>query len=175
MTPQEHELIRSLVLLPRRGRKGSPEEILGHFGVRDGRQLGIELLRDALGRHDGTDVEMAFIVCATFGAKFTVDDLDLLKRLSSANWHRKHEDVVTALGKLRTPRAVDALYQATQWVPEYLAFDEHRALAVKAIWALGGTPGNEAERALNQLLDSDSEILRDTARTQLERRKVTQA
>ena len=69
------------------------------------------------------------------------DHLDLLVQLASADWHHKHEDVVSALGQLRSPAAVEALYHAAWWVPDYLDFDESRALAVKAIWALGGTPG----------------------------------
>ncbi|MFD5103330.1 hypothetical protein [Streptomyces albidochromogenes] len=36
---------------------------------------------------------------------------------------------------------------ATRWIPEYLDFDEFRALAVKAIWALGAIPGPEARDA----------------------------
>lgn len=45
-----------------------------------------------------------------------------------------------------------------------------RALARKAIWALGKTPGPEADQALRRLLDSEDEILRDRAQAQLARR-----
>ncbi|MGK3204325.1 hypothetical protein [Amycolatopsis sp. MEPSY49] len=113
---------------------------------------------------------MAFIACRAFGVDFTVDHLELLRQLSAADWHRKHEDVITALAEMRAPEAVDVLYRATQWIPKYLEFDENRALAVKAIWALGNTPGNEAEASLVRLLGSDSEVLQKEARRQLERR-----
>ncbi|RST14149.1 hypothetical protein E2C00_18095 [Streptomyces sp. WAC05374] len=33
------------------------------------------------------------------------------------------------LGKLRSPRTVPALVEATRWVPDYLDFDDNRALA----------------------------------------------
>lgn len=169
MTPEDRRVISSLVLVPGRGRRSSPEDVLRHFETMDGRALGIRLLRDAVDRHDGLDVEMALIVCATFG--FTTDHLGLLVQLASADWHHKHEDVVSALGQLRSPRAVEALYQAAWWVPDYLDFDESRALAVKAIWALGGTPGAEAEQALKRLLSAEDEIVREAARTQLMRRE----
>jgi hypothetical protein len=169
MTPEDRRVISSLVAVPGRGRRGSPEEVLRHFGSADGRALGLRLLRDAVERQDGMDVEMALIVCATFG--FTMDHLGPLVLLASADWHHKHEDVVSALGRLRSPTAVEALYHAAWWVPDYLDFDESRALAVKAIWALGGTPGREAEHALNRLLSAEGEAVRDAARTQLARRE----
>jgi HEAT repeat protein len=169
VTPEEQELIMSMAVVPGRGHEVSPEEVLRHFGTSDGSALGLSLLRDAVERRDADDVEMALIVGATFG--FTMDYLDLLVELTSAEWHHKHEDVVSALGQLRTPDAVDALEWMAQWIPGYLDFDENRALATKATWALGGTPGPEAEQALVGLLGSDSEIVREEAKAQLKRRE----
>jgi hypothetical protein len=63
------------------------------------------------------------------------------------------------------------LYHAAWWVPDYLDFDESRALAVKAIWALGGTPGAEAEQALERLLGAEGEVVREAARAQLARQE----
>ena len=169
MTPEDRAAVMSLAVVPGRDRQGSPEGVLRHFGAADGKALGLSLLRDAVDRRDGLDVEMALIVCATFG--FTEDHLGLLVRLASADWHHKHEDVVSALGWLRSPAAVEALYHAAWWVPAYLDFDESRALAVKAIWALGGTPGPEAEHALKQLLSAEDDVVREAARAQLDRRE----
>ncbi len=169
MTPEDRAAVMSLVAVPGRGRAGSPEEVLRHFGADDGQTLGLRLLRDAVDRQDGLDVEMALIVCAAFG--FTIDHLDLLAQLATADWHHKHEDVVSALGQLRSPVAVDALYHAAWWIPDYLDYDESRALAIKAIWALGGTPGSEAEQALKQLASAESEIVREAALSQLSRRE----
>jgi hypothetical protein len=169
VTPEDRRVVSSLVVVPGRGRRGSPEEVLRHFGSTDGRALGLRLLRDAADRQDGMDVEMALIVCATFG--FTMDHLGPLVQLASADWHHKHEDVVSALGQLRSPAAVEALYHAAWRVPDYLDFDESRALAVKAIWALGGTPGAEAEQALERLLGAEGEVVREAARAQLARQE----
>lgn len=170
MTPEQQRLVLSLIVAPGSGRQSSLDEFLRLFGASDGRNLGLELLRDAVERRDAVDVEMALIVCSTFGV--TTGHFELLLELASADWHFKHEDVVTALGRYRRPDAVDVLYGATQWVPSYLEFDEARALATKAIWALGQTPGEESERALARLLDSDSDILRQAARRQLKSRNV---
>jgi hypothetical protein len=171
VTPEDRSAVMSLAAVPGRGRAGSPEGVLRHFGADDDQALGLSLLRDAVDRQDGLDVEMALIVCAVFG--FTTDHLDLLIKLASADWHQKHEDVVSALGRLRSPAAVDALYHTAWWISDYLDFDESRALAIKAVWALGGTPGPEAEQALRQLLDAESEIVREAASAQLKRREMT--
>lgn len=164
MTPEQEDLVLSLV-----GKRLTASEFLEQFGATDGQQLGLSLLRDATVRQDADDVDLALLVAYTFG--FVPDHLGTLLELAPAPWHEKHEDVVTALGRMHNPAAVDALYAATQWVPDYLDFDEARALATKAIWSLGGTPGPEAEQALERLLASDSVIVRDGAREQLERRR----
>ncbi|WP_405808456.1 HEAT repeat domain-containing protein [Streptomyces sp. NBC_01520] len=169
MTPEQEDLILSLVTYPGRDPEGTPEQVLRHFNAKDGHTLGLDLLRDALHQRDSVAVEMALIVGFTFG--ITSDYLEELVELCSADWHHKHEDVVSAIGKLHTPDAVDALYQATQWVPGYLEFDDSRALATKAVWALGKTPGPEAQQALVRLLTSGDEIVRSAAMEQIARRK----
>lgn len=86
-----------------------------------------------------------------------------------ADWHQRHEDVASALGELRSPASVDALVHLAEWVPGYLEFDDARALAVKAIWALGGIGGGAARRALASLAGSPSSIVADSAVAQLEK------
>lgn len=88
MTPEDRRVISSLVFVPGRGRQGSPEAVLRHFGTPDGRAIGLSLLHDAFDRQDGQDVAMALIVCFTFG--FTMDHLDLLMQLALAGWHHNH-------------------------------------------------------------------------------------
>jgi hypothetical protein len=168
MTPEQKSLVMALVIVPGREPRITSEEFLYRFGADDGKLLGLQLLRDALGRCDRDDVELALIVCFTFG--FTEDHLPTLLGLASAEWHVCHEDVITALGSLNSPAAVNALYQATQWIPSYLDYDETRALAVKAIRALGRIPGVEAERALRRLVDSDDSIISERAKRELARR-----
>jgi len=161
-------VIYDLVFIPGRGRKASPEDVLRHFGTTDGHALGLRLLRDAADREDGIDADAALMVCHVFD--MTEDHLELLVQLAPADWHREHEEVASALESLHLPAAVDALYHLTQWVPGYLAWDEDRGLARKAVWGLSRTPGPEAEQALRLLLDDPDEHVRAYAAKRQSRR-----
>ncbi|MER7519910.1 HEAT repeat domain-containing protein [Streptomyces sp. NPDC126499] len=169
MTPEEQDLVMGLVFVPGQGRTRTLDEVLAHFGESDGSALAFRLLRDAMERRDADDVEMALIVRAAAGAPGE-EFLEPLIELFPADWHTRHEDVVSVLGKLRSPRAVPTLALATRWVPEHLDWDENRALAVKAIWALGAVPGPEARKALEDVRDDENEIIRENAVKQLARR-----
>ena len=166
MTPELQQRILSLT-----APGSSRDELLREVGVHDGAAWGEELLRSAVVERSALDVELALIVGFAFGFTGSEEQLRVLIELCSADWHYKHEDVVTSLGGFRSPAAVDALYGATQWVPDYLDFDESRALATKAIWALGGIPGDAAYDALVRLSDSNDPIVSDGARAQLLRRR----
>lgn len=156
----------ALVVVP--GREAlSVEEFLRQFGASDGVQLGLDLLRDAVQRRDATDVELALVVCFRFG--FLAAHVDLLIHLAFADWHQRHEDVATALGTTGSPTAVDALLHLAEWVPRYLEFDDARALAVKAIWALGTIADDQAQQALKQLASADSNIVAQAALHQLQK------
>jgi hypothetical protein len=78
----------------------------------------------------------------------------ILVKLSEAEWHNRHEDVVTALDKLHDSRSVEALYHAALKRHAYLDYDDDRALAVKAIWALGKLGDTEADQKLRLLAES---------------------
>jgi hypothetical protein len=163
---------------------GDPGAVLRYFGTDDGPALGRRLLLDAVERRDATDFELAMVVCNRFDA-FDESLLPLLVEQALTDWHRRHEDVVSRLGKYRSPLAVDALYRLTRWIPDYLDYDDARALANKAIRALGGIPGPETEQALVRIIedmgedigngvdpDGDydvAEVLRDLAADQLRR------
>jgi hypothetical protein len=144
-----------------------PDEFLQAFGASDGIALSLQLLRDALSRQDPTDLELALIVGFTFG--FGDDHLPLLVDLCFFDWHPSHEDVVSDLAALRSPASVDALIHAAEWVPTYLDFEHARALATKAVWALGSISGNASTHALESLRYSDSTVVAQNAEAQLER------
>ncbi|MEW2426155.1 HEAT repeat domain-containing protein [Streptomyces nigra] len=113
-------------------------------------------------RRDADDVEMALIVHAAAYAS-AEEFLEPLSELFPADWHRGYEDIVSMLGTLRSPKTLPTLVLATRWVPAYLDWDENRALAVKAIWALGAIPGPQAREALEGLRDDENEIIRERA------------
>ena len=167
MSPEERSRVMALVVVPGGREALSSDEFLREFGAADGVALGLELLRDAVGRHDPVDVELALVVCFKFG--FSDDHPQPLIALAFADWHQRHEDVAMALRKLRSPASVDALVRLAQWVPGYLEFDDARALATKAIWALGGISGDAAHRALTSLASSPSSIVAEGAIAQLQK------
>jgi HEAT repeat protein len=167
VSPEERSHIMALVLMPG-GREPLPAaEFLRRFGAADGVVLGLGLLRDAVDRRDPVEVELALVVCFRFG--FSDGHLQLLVTLAFADWHQRHEDVARALGGLKSLAAVDALVHLAQWVPSYLEFDDARALAVKAIWALGGISGEAAHAALKSLASSPCGIVAENAVAQLQK------
>jgi hypothetical protein len=167
MTPEQRNVVFGLVLVPGRDRRSSPEDVLRCFGASDGARLGLDLLKEAVAKRVPDDVEAALLVSQTFG--FGPDHLPLLLELVSATWHYKHEDVIWYLGGYQSPEVVEALIVATEWVPDYLDFDENRALARKAIWELGRQPGKRAHDALERIARSGSGVLQEDAKKQLER------
>jgi hypothetical protein len=173
MTSRERELSRGLLVTPPSGLRAiSKEEFLREFpsSVEHG-NLALRLLEEACREKSAEDLKCTLLVGFAFG--FAVDHVDILCRLVEAEWHFSHEDVVSALGRFHTPNAVGPLFRATQRVPEYLNFDDSRALAVKAIWAPGRIPGSEAETKLELLTHSENAILRENASKQLARRHKT--
>jgi hypothetical protein len=171
MTAEQQNLCRQLVITPLRGVTHiSREEFLRQFpsAVEHGK-LAFGMLEDAYEAQNAEDLQCALIV--GFGFGFAPAHLNTLRRLVEADWHYSHEDVVTALETWPTPDTVDALFAATQWIPKSLEYDDSRALAVKAIWALGKIPGGEAGRKLEVLARSDNVILQQAATDQLVRRR----
>jgi hypothetical protein len=168
MNSQQEDLIMRLTGVLQPEKKISREEFLRQWGAHDGHALGLELLRDAIERQDGRDADLAMIVCSIFG--YTSDHLELLLELVPSRWHQKHEDAVFELAKLRDPASIDVLFLAAKWVPDYLDFDESRALARKAVRGLVDIPGKQAEDALMRLLDTDDALVRGEAKKMLERR-----
>jgi hypothetical protein len=170
MTAEQRKLCRDLVITPPRGvSQISKDEFLRQAPtlVEHGK-LALKPLEEAYRAQNADDLQCALIIGHTFG--FGPEHREILCSLVDVDWHHSHEDVVAALDGLRSPEAVEALFHATQWIPKSLEHDDSRALAVKAIWALGKIPGTEAEAKLETLAHSDNAILKRTVAEQLERR-----
>jgi hypothetical protein len=169
MTEEQRKLCRDLIIHPDGRSRITQEDFLRQFSTSiEGGRVAARVLEDAYRAQNAEDLQCALIIGFTFG--FAPDHQDILRRLVDVDWHYSHEDIVEALDGLRTPDAVDALYRATQRIPKSLEYDDSRALAVKAIWALGKIPGPEAETKLETLARSGDAILQRTAGEQLERR-----
>lgn len=148
-------------------RRISKKEFAHRFpsSLQDGK-LAPELL-DAASKARNAE-ECALIVGFTFG--FSFEDRDVRVHLANADWHQSHEDIVSSLENWPTAETLAALFHATQWIPKYLEFDDNRALAVKAIGAIGKVRGALAEERLAELARSSNAVLRANAKQQLERR-----
>jgi len=172
MNPEQRQLAHSLVIQPPSGdRRISKQDFSVRFpAALDGDKLALSVLDDACRDKNTEDLQCALIIGHVFG--FSPQHENSLCQLVLADWHTSHEDVVSALTKIgaNSDKAVDALYDATQISLPYLAYDSSRALGVKAIWALGKIPGNQAEAKLKTLVNSTNPILRENANKQLQRR-----
>ena len=146
------------------------DEFLRQIGIarESGSKLALSMLEDAYREHNGVDVEYGLHLGSWFG--FTPKFLDILIRLSDSDWHRRHEDVVTALDQLLDTRAIEALHRATLKHHPYLDYDDTRALADKAIWALARLGDARADRILWSLAESAEPVVREHAREQLYRK-----
>lgn len=166
VTPEQRSQVMALVVVP--GRESlSDDEFLAGFDTTYGEALGLDLLRDAAAHRDPVDVELALVVCFRFG--FSADHVPLLISLAFADWHQRHEDVAMALGRIRAPESVDALAHLAEWVPSYLEYDPARALATKAIWALGSINDDASHKVLESLALSDDAVVAGNAKAQLEK------
>ena len=98
-----------------------------------------ELLR-AIDARDANAFECA--VAAAFGAGLPVDLANVLAAALLMPWHTRHEDLATALQRMKDPGAIDALFEAALSRHDYLDYDEFFGLARKCTWALAdiGTP-----------------------------------
>jgi hypothetical protein len=169
MTEEQRKLCRDLVIFPNGRSRLTKEEFLRRFpSALDGGRSALKWMQKAYETRNADDLSYALIIGGTFG--FAPEHKDILRQLIEEDWHYSHEDVVTALKTWPTPDTVDALFRATQWIPKASEYDATRALAVKAIWALGAIPGPEAEKKLQLLTSSDNPILKKNAEEQLQRR-----
>lgn len=132
--------------------------------VEDG-SLASRWLEEACATRSSDELFCALVIGVNFG--FAAEDREILCWLIGEDWHYSHEDVVSTLGRWPNRDTIEALFRATQWIPKSLEYDDARALAVKAIWALGKIPGIEAEAKLLTLAQSEDTILRENALKQL--------
>jgi hypothetical protein len=134
----------------------------------DATGFALRALEEAYRQKNEDDVECGLYVGFRFG--FTPEFLDVLTRLSEAEWHHSHEDVVAALDGLDDTRTIEALYRAALKIHAYVEYDDSRALAGKAIWALGKLGDATADQKLRLLAESGDSVIGAYARKQLYRR-----
>jgi hypothetical protein len=165
MQARQQQLILDMAL-----HRISEDEFLREVGIAraDATGFALKILEEAYRQKSEDDVECGLSVGFHLG--FTSEFIDVLTRLSDAGWHHSHEDVVTALDSLGDTRTIEALYRAALKIHPYLEFDDSRALAGKAIWALGRLGNAIADQKLRLLAESSDPVVGTDARKQLYRR-----
>jgi hypothetical protein len=117
--------VNDLVIKPPSGhRRISKEVFVTRFPeALEGESLSVPLLAQACRDRSAEDLQSALIVGFSF--HFSPRHEDLLCQLALANWHVSHEDVISALDKIRatSEKAVDTLYETSQISLPYLAYD----------------------------------------------------
>ena len=170
MTGEQRKLCGELTIFPNGLRRISKEDFLRKFpsAIVHGK-LALNWLEEANSLQNADDLNCGLAIGFVFG--FAPEHKKILCQLLKVDWHYSHEDIVSALQTWPTPDTIEALFDITQWIPTSLKYDNARALAVKAIWALGKIPSPEAETKLETLTHSDNQILKKNAQEQLNRRQ----
>lgn len=125
------------------------------------------LLESAYNSKNDEDVEYALFIVFAFNL-FSDAFLEILCNLIIVDWHFQHEDICLILQKIKSPNSVNALYKASLLNLEYLSYSDASPLARKCVWALGGIKTEESKEKLELLSKSDDELIRNTAKYQLE-------
>lgn len=124
-----------------------------------------EMLGDALVSQEADDVESAMLVGFSLG--FSESHVNLLASLAQVEWHFSHEDIASALDEICASGCVNSLRSLAQWVPKYLEFDDARALGAKAVWALRNIGDNTAKQALEEIAESQNDLIGALAQEKL--------
>lgn len=130
------------------------------------RAAALAILKRAAQAKDPVGVEMGLCLGHRFG--MSMDFLEILCELVEADWHKRHEDAVSGLAKLKSPASVDVLYGAALSRHAYREYDEAYSLGVKAIYALAAIQTSEAIEKLGMLMRCNNDILASEARMRIE-------
>jgi hypothetical protein len=159
--PDKERLVLRLVRGPGGREPIANEEFLQQWPATDGVALGLELLRRAVAEESSDDAEFAMVVCWRFG--WTAEHLPSLLALADADWHERHEDVVQALGKLRSEQSLTALERLVHVRMPYLEYNDSTALANHALHAVAAIGGPEARHVLDDASSDSREAVAATA------------
>lgn len=124
-------------------------------------------LREGLTARDNLAIELALHLGLRFGLK--AEMTPILKQLTTAGWHQRHEDVAEALGRLAQPGSEAALYTLATTEFDYRAYDDSQSLGRRCIRALERVATPEAASKLRDLVRGSDPILRHEAARALER------
>ena len=124
-------------------------------------------LLQAIVAQDADALELA--IRKAYSAGLPAELVDIFTDALLLNWHTRHEDLASALQKLRSPSSIEALTIAATTAHPYLDYDEFFGLARKCTWALAdiGTP--QARESLHLLATNPNPNIAAYARKRLDR------
>ena len=143
-------------------RRISREAFLRSYGSGEtGENISLSLLEKGALDHDAVKVELGIVVGSVFG--FSDSHKRILSKISTAEWHHSHEDIVSALGKLEDPGLEGLFVKMTEFVPSNLRWDQNRALARKALYELARLRTVTAHEKITNIARSRDQVLSRTA------------
>lgn len=145
-----------------------PHPLGGILGEeRIGRKLLMPEIQDALEKaiRDRDEVDVADLLLVAGADGLDASYKQVLGTLLKSDFHREHEEVVTALEEVGDPESVEVLYETALRIPDW---DDFRSLARKCILALKAIGTEEAMQRLRDLSECDDAIIREFAEEILE-------
>jgi hypothetical protein len=155
MNQDEREACRALIL-----KQLSREQFLAKFpSAPADRELAVlERLQNAYDTQDEDGTQYSVLIGHVLG--FSNVHVPLLCNLLDCDWHHSHEDIVSALDRLRDARAIPFLKRIALKNLPYLDYEsDYRALSNRAMWALTKIGDESAVAALRELQTSDQPIV----------------
>ncbi|MBO3658441.1 hypothetical protein [Acinetobacter haemolyticus] len=148
--------------------KESLKEKLNFSGGSD-QELGYLLLQIAKENKDEFAVILGVGYVFLEGADVSHSVWELISEIYFDEWHAEHENIISSLAKLEGCNCVDFFYKAIYFIPEYLEYDENRALTRRIFFALGKHINClGVKETLLKFLNCEDELWRSFAKEQLE-------
>jgi len=119
------------------------------------------LLTSVVTSKDANELEYIMLLGFYFG--FPNDCGFILCEILIQDWHKQHENIVSALQRIKFSDAADALYVAATSDFQYLHYDDTYSLGVKCEYALRSIGTEECKEKLIVLSKSSNEILAKNA------------
>jgi hypothetical protein len=107
-------------------------------------------------------------VYAAFEADLPPELAEVFAQVLLLPWHFRHEDIATALQRMKDPRTVPALFAAASAKHAYLAYDETCSLARRCLAALSAIGTDEARARVAALASGGDAIVAKFAQRRLE-------
>ena len=159
-----HGLVENAYAREERIRQAPESEVVEAIGADPRADPGLlpGLLSAYIDERDPGGVELVLTLLSRFDQYGPVI-VPQMCRLLLADWHTDHEDLARDLQRFSDPRAVPALRQAAEIQLEYLSYNDGQALHRKCMWALSDIRTAEAVTALEELIRSPIEHVRELA------------